>query len=43
VVKITICHRGKTITVTKAQLKKHLKHHDKRGACKKVKRRRQAR
>jgi Ca2+-binding RTX toxin-like protein len=34
VVKITICHRGKTIKVTKAQLKKHLKHKDKRGPCK---------
>jgi Ca2+-binding RTX toxin-like protein len=34
VVKVTICHRRKTIKVTKAQLKKHLKHKDKRGPCK---------
>jgi RTX calcium-binding nonapeptide repeat (4 copies) len=35
VVKVAVCHRGKTLKVTKAQLKKHLKHKDKRGVCKK--------
>jgi Bacterial Ig domain/Divergent InlB B-repeat domain/Calx-beta domain/RTX calcium-binding nonapeptide repeat (4 copies) len=32
---VKVCHRGRTITVrTKAGLKKHLKHRDKRGVCK---------
>jgi Ca2+-binding RTX toxin-like protein len=34
VVKVAVCHRGKTLRVTKAQLKKHLKHKDKGGVCK---------
>jgi hypothetical protein len=34
VVKVTLCHRGRTIKVTKSAVKKHLKHGDKRGACK---------
>ena len=30
---ITICHNGRTITVAKRKLKRHLKHGDTRGSC----------
>nr|MDP9490707.1 hypothetical protein [Actinomycetota bacterium] len=37
---VKVCHKGKTITVrTKKALQKHLKHRDKRGACKPKKKR----
>jgi Ca2+-binding RTX toxin-like protein len=32
--RFAVCHRGRTIRVTKKQLKKHLRHGDKRGVCK---------
>lgn len=31
--KVSICHKGKTITVAAPALKGHLKHGDTRGAC----------
>ena len=31
--KVTICHQGQTITVSKSALKGHLKHGDSQGAC----------
>lgn len=31
--KVSVCHKGKTITVAKPALKKHLKHGDTRGEC----------
>ena len=31
--KVTICHKGKTITVAKPALKGHLKHGDTEGEC----------
>jgi Ca2+-binding RTX toxin-like protein len=37
--KLAVCHRGRTVRVTKKQLKKHLRHGDRRGACKPKKRR----
>jgi hypothetical protein len=37
VAKITLCHRGRTIKVPKSQVKKHRKHGDKLGACRKPK------
>jgi thermitase len=40
VVKVTICHRGRTVKVKKSNVRKHLRHGDKRGACKKLKKRR---
>jgi len=39
VVKVTLCHRGRTIKVPKSQVRKHRKHGDKLGPCKKKKRR----
>jgi hypothetical protein len=36
--KVTLCHKGKTVKVPKSQVKKHRKHGDKLGACKKPKR-----
>ncbi len=36
--KVTLCHRGRTIKVSKSAVKKHRKHGDKLGACKKPKR-----
>jgi PASTA domain len=38
--RVTLCHRGHTIKVLKSQVKKHLKHGDRRGACRKTKKRR---
>ena len=35
--KVTICHKGKTISVDKHALKPHLKHGDYKGECKKDK------
>jgi hypothetical protein len=35
-----MCHRGHTIKVARRQVKKHLKHGDKLGPCRKKKRRR---
>jgi hypothetical protein len=32
-----MCHHGHTITVPKSAVKKHLKHGDKLGACRKTK------
>jgi hypothetical protein len=32
---VTICHRGRTVKILKSQLRRHLKHGDKRGACRK--------
>jgi hypothetical protein len=37
VVKVTLCHKGRTIKVAKSAVKKHLRHGDKRGACPKRK------
>jgi Ca2+-binding RTX toxin-like protein len=37
--KVAVCHRGRTVRVTKKQLKKHIRHGDRRGACKPKKRR----
>jgi Ca2+-binding RTX toxin-like protein len=37
--KVAVCHRGRTVRVTKKQLKKHLRHGDRRGACRPRKRR----
>ena len=31
--KVTICHKGKTITVARPALKGHLKHNDTEGPC----------
>ncbi len=31
--KVTICHKGRTITVAEAALPAHLKHDDTKGAC----------
>lgn len=31
--KVTICHKGKTITVSKKALPAHLRHHDTIGTC----------
>lgn len=31
--KVTICHKGKTITVSKHAARAHLRHHDTLGAC----------
>jgi hypothetical protein len=36
--KVTLCHKRRTIKVPKSQVKKHRKHGDKLGACKKPKR-----
>ncbi len=35
--KVTICHKGKTISVDKHALKAHLKHGDYKGKCEKDK------
>jgi plastocyanin len=35
--KVMICHKGRTIKVKKSQLRRHLKHGDKRGPCRKAK------
>jgi plastocyanin len=35
--KVTICHKGRTIKIKKSQLRRHLKHGDKRGHCRKPK------
>ena len=32
-VKVTLCHKGKTITVAEPAVKAHLKHGDKLGPC----------
>jgi uncharacterized delta-60 repeat protein len=37
--KVVLCHKGKTIKVLKSAVKKHRKHGDKLGPCKKKKRR----
>jgi hypothetical protein len=36
--KVTVCHKGRTIKVKKSQLRRHLKHGDRRGVCRKHKR-----
>jgi hypothetical protein len=36
--KVTVCHNGRTIKVKKSQLRRHLKHGDRRGVCRKHKR-----
>ena len=33
-IKVTICHKGKTISVNKHALKAHLNHGDYKGKCK---------
>ncbi|HXV02248.1 MAG TPA: S8 family serine peptidase [Gaiellaceae bacterium] len=38
--KVTICHRGRTVKVRKSQLRKHRRHGDKLGACRRRARRR---
>jgi peptide/nickel transport system substrate-binding protein len=38
-VRVTLCHRGHTIKVPRSQVKKHLKQGDRRGACRKPRRR----
>jgi subtilisin family serine protease len=38
--RVTICHRGRTVKVKKANLRRHLRHGDKRGACRKPAKRR---
>jgi subtilisin family serine protease len=40
VVRVALCHRGRTIKVLKSQVRKHRKHGDKLGACRKPKRKR---
>jgi subtilisin family serine protease len=40
VVKVTLCHRGRTIKVVKSAVKKHRKHGDKLGVCRKRKKKR---
>jgi subtilisin family serine protease len=40
VVKVTLCHRGRTIKVVKSAVKKHRKHGDKLGRCRKPKKKR---
>lgn len=40
VVKVTLCHRGRTIKVVKSAVKKHRKHGDKLGPCRKPKKKR---
>jgi subtilisin family serine protease len=40
VIRVTICHRGRTLRVRKSQLRKHRRHHDKLGPCRKRIRRR---
>lgn len=31
--KVTICHKGETLEVTRSQLTNHMQHGDKRGKC----------
>ncbi|MFL5981096.1 MAG: S8 family serine peptidase, partial [Gaiellaceae bacterium] len=40
VTRVTICHRGRTLKVRKSQVRKHRRHGDKLGVCRKPKRRR---
>ncbi|MFL5931741.1 MAG: S8 family serine peptidase [Gaiellaceae bacterium] len=37
--KVTLCHRGRTIKVAKSQVRKHRRHGDKLGRCRRVRRR----
>jgi hypothetical protein len=39
-VKVVICHRGRTVKVLKSNVRKHRKHGDKLGACRKPRKRR---
>ena len=40
IVKVVICHRGRTVKVLKSNVRKHRKHGDKLGACKQHRKRR---